>query len=246
MGSEYIITSDGSFVSDDQLIHALARGNKGWVKPNHKYINLKEKNGRYVYTYETDTGTRAVARTASQQAVKENAEQDEFFERLNSVKSAIYHSSYDKYRAYQKSTDKNTIDKIKDALGFDERDMYKETARNYNKAVRILEDSKNKAREENLAQDVDASRKAAQEAAKKNGNGKAGILGGLWKMLKGITGIGWNLFKIGGKLFGVVDRLAGKILGVNKIFGALGKGITSIYHLSCGSFKSNCLCILFL
>ena len=98
MGSEYIITSDGSFVSDDQLIHALARGNKGWVKPNHKYINRKWKNGRYVYTYETDTGTRAVARTASQQAVKENAEQDEFFERLNSVKSAIYPNSYDKYR----------------------------------------------------------------------------------------------------------------------------------------------------
>lgn len=147
MGSEYIITSDGSFISDDQLIHALARGNKGWVKPNHKYINRKWKNGRYVYTYETDTGTRAVARTASQQAVKENAEQDKFVERLNSDKSAIYPSSYDKYRAYQKSTDKNTIDKIKDALGFDERDMYKQTKRNYNKAVNALEDSKKKASE---------------------------------------------------------------------------------------------------
>lgn len=45
MGSEYIITSDGSFVSDDQLIHVLARGNKGWVKPNHKYINRKWKMG---------------------------------------------------------------------------------------------------------------------------------------------------------------------------------------------------------
>lgn len=106
MGSEYIITSNGGFVSDDQLIHALARGNKGWVKPNHKYINRKWKNGRYVYTYETDTGTRAVARTASQQAVKENAEQDKFVERLNSDKSALYPSSYDKYRAYQKSTNK--------------------------------------------------------------------------------------------------------------------------------------------
>lgn len=148
MGSEYIITSNGSFVSDDQLIHALARGNKGWVKPNHKYIDRKWRNGRYVYTYVTDTGTRAVARTASQQAVKENAEQDKFVERLNSDKSAIYPSSYDKYRAYQKSTNKNAIDKIKDALGFDERDMYKQTKRNYNKAVRILEDSKNKASEE--------------------------------------------------------------------------------------------------
>ena len=148
MGSEYIITSDGSFISDDQLIHALARGNKGWVKPNHKYINRKWKNGRYVYTYETDTGTRAVARTASQQAVKENAEQDKFVERLNSDKSALYPSSYDKYRAYQKSTDKNTIDKIKDALGFDERDMYKQTKRNYNNAVNDLENSKNKASEE--------------------------------------------------------------------------------------------------
>ena len=147
MGSEYIITSDGSFISDDQLIHALARGNKGWVKPNHKYINRKWKNGRYVYTYETDTGTRAVARTASQQAVKENAEQDEFVERLNSVKSAIYPNSYAKYRAYQKSTDKNTIDKIKDALGFDERDMYKQTKRNYTAAVNDLENSKNKASE---------------------------------------------------------------------------------------------------
>ena len=148
MGSEYIITSDGSFVSDDQLIHALARGNKGWVKPNHKYINRKWKNGRYVYTYETDTGTRAVARTASQQAVKENAEQDKFVERLNSDKSALYPSSYDKYRAYQKSTNKNVIDKIKDALGFDERDMYKQTKRNYNNAVNDLENSKNKASEE--------------------------------------------------------------------------------------------------
>ena len=148
MGSEYIITSDGSFISDDQLIHALARGNKGWVKPNHKYINRKWQNGRYVYTYETDTGTRAVARTASQQVVKENAEQDKFVERLNSDKSALYPSSYDKYRAYQKSTNKNAIDKIKDALGFDERDMYKQTKRNYNNAVNDLENSKNKASEE--------------------------------------------------------------------------------------------------
>ena len=147
METKYFISSDGSFVSNDQLMHALERGNRGWVKPNHKYINRKWKNGRYVYTYETDTGTRAVARTASQQAVKENAEQDEFFERLNSVKSAIYPSSYDKYRAYQKSTNKNTIDKIKDALGFDERDMYKETKRNYTAAVNDLENSKNKASE---------------------------------------------------------------------------------------------------
>lgn len=145
MGSEYIITSDGSFVSDDQLIHALARGNKGWVKPNHKYINRKWKNGRYVYTYETDTGTRAVARTASQQAVKENAEQDKFVESLNSDKSALYPSSYDKYRAYQKSTNKSIVDKIKDALGVDERDMYKQTKRNYTAAVKELENSKNKA-----------------------------------------------------------------------------------------------------
>ena len=147
MESKYIITSNGSFVSDDQLMHALARGNKGWVKPNHKYIDRKWRNGRYVYTYETDTGTRAVARTASQQAVKENAEQDKFVERLNSVKSAIYPSSYDKYRAYQKSTNKNVIDKIKDTLGFDERDMYKQTKRNYNNAIRLLEDSKNEASE---------------------------------------------------------------------------------------------------
>ena len=147
MGSNYIITSDGSFVSDDQLMHTLAIGNKGWVKPNHKYIDRKWKNGRYVYTYETDTGTRAVARTASQQAIKENAEQDKFVERLNSDKSAIYPSSYDKYRAYQKSTNKSIVDKIKDALGVDERDMYKQTKRNYTAAVKELENSKNKASE---------------------------------------------------------------------------------------------------
>lgn len=147
MGSEYIITSDGSFVSDDQLMHTLARGNKGWVKPNHKYIDRKWKNGRYVYTYVTDTGTRAVERTASPQAIKENAEQDKFVERLNSDKSALYPSSYDKYRAYQKSTNKSIVDKIKDALGVDERDMYKQTKRNYTAAVKELENSKNKASE---------------------------------------------------------------------------------------------------
>ena len=148
METKYFISSEGSFVSNDQLMHALERGNRGWVKPNHKYINRKWKNGRYVYTYETDTGTRAVARTASQQAVKENTEQDKFVERLNSDKSALYPSPYDKYRAYQKSTNKNVIDKIKDALGFDERDMYKQTKRNYNNAVNDLENSKNKASEE--------------------------------------------------------------------------------------------------
>lgn len=147
MSSNYIITSNGSFVSDDQLIHALSRGNKGWVKPNHKYIDRKWRNGRYVYTYETDTGTRAVARTASQQVVKENAEQDKYVERLNSDKSAIYPNSYAKYRAYQQSTNKSIVDKIKDALGVDERDMYKQTGRNYTAAVRMLEDSKNEASE---------------------------------------------------------------------------------------------------
>ena len=147
MGSEYIITSNGSFVSDDQLIHTLARGNKGWIKPNHKYIDRKWRNGRYVYTYETDTGTRAVARTASQQAVKENAEQDKYVERLNSDKSAIYPNSYAKYRAYQQSTNKSIVDKIKDALGVDERDMYKQTHQNYIAAVNELENSKNKASE---------------------------------------------------------------------------------------------------
>ena len=147
MGSEYIITSNGSFVSDDQLIHALARGNKGWIKPNHKYIDRKWRNGRYVYTYETDTGTRAVVRTASQQEVKENAEQDKYVERLNSDKSAIYPNSYAKYRAYQQSTNKSIVDKIKDALGVDERDMYKQTHQNYIAAVNELENSKNKASE---------------------------------------------------------------------------------------------------
>ena len=147
MGSEYIITSNGSFVSDDQLIHTLARGNKGWIKPNHKYIDRKWRNGRYVYTYETDTGASAVARTATQQAVKENAEQDKYVERLNSDKSAIYPNSYAKYRAYQQSTNKSIVDKIKDALGVDERDMYKQTHQNYIAAVNELENSKNKASE---------------------------------------------------------------------------------------------------
>ena len=105
------------------------------------------ENGRYVYTYETDTGTRAVARTASQQVVKENAEQDKFVERLNSDKSAIYPNSYAKYRAYQQSTNKSIVDKIKDALGVDERDMYKQTGQNYTAAVNDLENSKNKASE---------------------------------------------------------------------------------------------------
>lgn len=147
METKYFISSDGSFVSNDQLMHALERGNRGWVKPNHKYINRKWKNGRYVYTYETDTGTRAVARTASQQAIKENAEQDKFVERLNSDKSAIYPNSYAKYRAYQQSTNKSIVDKIKDALGVDERDMYRQTKRNYTAAVNDLENSKNKASE---------------------------------------------------------------------------------------------------
>lgn len=134
---------NGQFYSDDELEHAAVRGNKGWVKPDHKYLDRKWKNGRWVYTYFSDNQT---VKNPSPKAVKENLEQDKYVEKLNSNKDPIYPFSYDKYRKYQQ-TPKSGLDKLKDELGFDERDMYKQTAKKYNRAMRLLNESKSNAKD---------------------------------------------------------------------------------------------------
>ena len=43
---------NGQFYSDDELEHAAVSANKGWVKPNHKYLDRKWKKrtmGLYIF-----------------------------------------------------------------------------------------------------------------------------------------------------------------------------------------------------
>lgn len=130
---KYFFTSDGNFVSEADLCHAA----RGISRSNHKYIKREWVNGKYRYTYPDDIKSVTVkdirdlrsinARSrVSAEALKRNAEQDAFVNKLNSDKSAIYPTSYDKYRSYQNKT-KRGMDALKDAFGIDEYQMYKET-----------------------------------------------------------------------------------------------------------------------
>lgn len=57
MPTNYILTSDGGFVSEDELYHWGTK--KGEQKKDHKYISREWKNGRWVYTYEEDRNNRS-------------------------------------------------------------------------------------------------------------------------------------------------------------------------------------------
>lgn len=45
--NKYFITSNGGFVSTDELYHAM----RAKERPNHKYISREWKNGRWAYEY---------------------------------------------------------------------------------------------------------------------------------------------------------------------------------------------------
>lgn len=55
MSSDYILTSDGVFVSQDELRHTWFK--KGEAAENHKYIRREWKNGRWRYYYDDGTVT---------------------------------------------------------------------------------------------------------------------------------------------------------------------------------------------
>lgn len=142
MPNNYILTSDGSFMSEDEHLQHWGL-KKGEEKEGHKYTKREWKNGRWVYYYDNGTGAKTTG-NISQEALKRNFEQDAFVDRLNSNDSALYPYSYDKYRAYQKKA-KTGLDYLRDNLGLDEYEMYKETRRNKEKSESSLKESEENA-----------------------------------------------------------------------------------------------------
>ena len=63
--SNYILTSDGRFISEDELYHALSIRN--WKESkNHKYISREWGKKGWVYKYPSDSNTKSTSKTNSQ------------------------------------------------------------------------------------------------------------------------------------------------------------------------------------
>ena len=63
--SNYILTSDGSFISEDELYHALSI--RSWKESkNHKYISREWGKKGWVYKYPSDSNTKSTSKTNDQ------------------------------------------------------------------------------------------------------------------------------------------------------------------------------------
>ena len=67
--SNYILTSDGRFISEDELYHALSI--RSWKESkNHKYISREWGRKGWVYKYPSDSNTKSTSKTNSQTQTK--------------------------------------------------------------------------------------------------------------------------------------------------------------------------------
>ena len=67
--SNYILTSDGRFISEDELYHALSIRN--WKESkNHKYISREWGKKGWIYKYPSDSNTKSTSKTNSQTQTK--------------------------------------------------------------------------------------------------------------------------------------------------------------------------------
>ena len=67
--SNYIITSDGRFISEDELYHALSI--RSWKESkNHKYISREWGKKGWVYKYPSDSNTKSASKTNDQNQTK--------------------------------------------------------------------------------------------------------------------------------------------------------------------------------
>ena len=63
--SNYILTSDGRFISEDELYHALSI--RSWKESkNHKYISREWGKSGWVYKYPSDSNTKSTSKTNTQ------------------------------------------------------------------------------------------------------------------------------------------------------------------------------------
>lgn len=67
--SNYILTSDGRFISEDELYHALSI--RSWKESkNHKYISREWGKKGWVYKYPSDSNTKSTSKTNDQTQTK--------------------------------------------------------------------------------------------------------------------------------------------------------------------------------
>ena len=67
--SNYILTSDGGFISEDELYHALSI--RSWKESkNHKYISREWGKKGWVYKYPSDSNTKSTSKTNAQTQTK--------------------------------------------------------------------------------------------------------------------------------------------------------------------------------
>lgn len=67
--SNYILTSDGRFISEDELYHALSI--RSWKESkNHKYISRKWGKSGWVYKYPSDSNTKSTSKNNDQTQTK--------------------------------------------------------------------------------------------------------------------------------------------------------------------------------
>ena len=67
--NNYILTSDGKFISEDELYHALSI--RSWKESkNHKYISREWGKSGWVYKYPSDSNTKSTSKTNAQTQTK--------------------------------------------------------------------------------------------------------------------------------------------------------------------------------
>ena len=67
--NNYILTSDGRFISEDELYHALSV--RSWKESkNHKYISREWGKKGWVYKYPSDSNTKSASKTNDQNQTK--------------------------------------------------------------------------------------------------------------------------------------------------------------------------------
>ena len=67
--NNYILTSDGRFISEDELCHALSI--RSWKESkNHKYISREWGKKGWVYKYPSDSNTKSASKTNDQNQTK--------------------------------------------------------------------------------------------------------------------------------------------------------------------------------
>lgn len=71
--NKYFITSNGGFVSTDELYHAM----RAKERPNHKYISREWKNGRWAYEYAQES-KKASSSNRSEYPIGQNYRSDLF------------------------------------------------------------------------------------------------------------------------------------------------------------------------